>query len=672
MPLPAVLLIIATLLPLVAWVVLVGVGRRMDRPLAGAVGAAALIASFVCCFWALMGWVQTGSFRGLQYGMRIAPIALVASPSARHPRWSALFAGGIYIDSLSLALMVAVSLGTMLVNLFAIRSMRREPRFARFFGLLSFCCFCTLAMLLCGSLTWTILLMELIGIASAALIGFRWSRQETRRAALRMLAVDRVGDIAFIAGGAILLRYAVRLSWPEMWLSLGGAGAGARIILPDGHVMPGAALTAAGALLCIGAMVRCAQFPFELWAADTAEGVAPAAAMTLALTRGLAGVYLIARLFPILTPSARLFLAIVGVTTILMASLIATCMTGVKQVLAWVSVAQLGFAVLAFGVNSWIGATFQLFSYGFFQVLLFLSAGAVIRAARGQTGLMHYGGLSRRMPVTAAAAALGAFAAAGTGFSGIGLAGYYTHGLILLHAAAFGDMARATGRSAMYAGLFVVPCIASFFIAFALARWWMLTFVGRSRDQRLYDHAREVPALLWPLIILGILVALIGRWLNVNDLFEGSILEARESVRMITDHGAVHSREAARVFSASWPSDDKVLDDDDTADSSPQPVFSQPVADALDRGEARSIRWAGFSVWTGIAIGLAVYLPGPGISRRFTRIAPFSWLHAWLSHAMYFPELSESLFGVPGRGILQLLRRTFASLTKRPQRRTDV
>ena len=116
--------------------------------------------------------------------------------------------------------MVAVTLGTMLVHLFAIRSMRREPRFARFFGLLSLGCFSTLAMLLCGSLTYTILLIELIGIAAAALIGFRWSRRETRRAALRMLAVDRVGDLAFIAGAAILLRYAVRLTWPEMWLRL--------------------------------------------------------------------------------------------------------------------------------------------------------------------------------------------------------------------------------------------------------------------------------------------------------------------------------------------------------------------------------------------------------------------------------------------------------------------
>ena len=440
--------------------------------------------------------------------------------------------------------------------------------------------------------------------------------------------------------------------------------------------MPGAALTAAGALLCIGAMIRCAQFPFELWAADTAEGVAPAAAMTLALTRALAGVYLIARLFPILTPSARLFLAIVGATTIVMASLIATCAAGIKQVLAWLAVAQLGFAVLAFGVGSWIGATFHLFSYGLFQELLFLSAGAVIRAARGQTELLSYGGLSRRMPVTAAAAALGIPRRRRGGFRpGIGLAGYYTHGLILLHAAAFlrrPGLRRRPQRD-VWGTIHQFPCTGGFFIAvFAASRWWMLTFIGRPRKQRLYDHAREVPALLWPLIILSVLVALVGsRWLNISDLFEASILEARESVRMMTDHGPAHGREAARVFSASWPSDDKVLDDDTPGLVTAAGLLSTGCRRAESRRSAIHSLGGLFSLDGNRDRPGRLPAPGPEYSAASRGLPPSVRLRTlWLSHAMYFPELSESLFGVPGRGILQLLRRMFASLTKRPQRRT--
>ena len=194
--------------------------------------------------------------------------------------------------------------------------------------------------------------------------------------------------------------------------------------------------------LFFGAVGKSAQFPLHVWLPDAMEGPTPVSALIHAATMVAAGVYLVARLFPILTPDAKIFIAIIGSITLTMAALIAVAQTDIKKVLAYSTVSQLGYMILALGLGSWVGGMFHLITHAFFKALLFLGAGSVISAADHELELPQYGGLFKKIPVTAIAFAIAVFAIAGTpGFSG-----YYSKDLILQHAAAFRTFVR--GRKA--------------------------------------------------------------------------------------------------------------------------------------------------------------------------------------------------------------------------------
>jgi NADH-quinone oxidoreductase subunit L len=396
--------------------------------------------------------------------------------------------------------------------------------------------------------------------------------------------------------------------------------------------------------LIVGIGARLAQFPLQVWAADVAEGVAPAVGMVMTLVLGVAGCFLLERFFPILTPSARLLAAIVGATTMMMAALIACVQPGIKQVLAWTSASQVGFVVLAIGVRSWVGAAFHLEAYCLFQLLLFLAAGAVIRAARGQMDLAEYGGMVGRMPATAVASAVAILAACGAGAAEIGISGYYSRLMVLKDAANFAVSATSAGRSRAYELLFILPLIGTFLTAFALTRWWMLIFAGRPRNRRLFDHAREAPTLLWSTVVLAILTALAGKWLGVSGVLTGSIVEAKSLAAVIRPGQA----SSTHLFDAAWIPED----DDDTPEGPAAPTLAASFhsQDWLMVG-----RWLALALSAGIAMGAAVYIRGPHVARRVARIPPVSWLFTWLLHRMYFDELYDALFVTLTVGLADLV-----------------
>lgn len=660
MPFPALLLILAVLLPLASCIVLAALGRRLGAPLAGYVAIFFIAASFLCSGWAMLRWIGGGTYHGQPYGKLTAPIDLTwpaipigtpASPSGfeqDHPGWLDL---SVYLDSLTLALFVTITLAAMLVHLFAIRSLRRDPHFSRFFAALSLVCFATLAVVLSGGVLQMVVLLELVGFAASLLIAFRGAHDRASRAAARMFVVNRIGDVGLLLGAGILFRCVGNLSFPELWLMLGGAGGGGTALLPNGAAMPAAALTAAGVALFFGAAARCAQFPLHVWAPDVGDGVATAAATVFGFTLPVCGLYFIARLFPILTPSARLLIAIVGVTTLTMAALIATAQQDSKKTLAFLAASQLGLIVLGIGVGSWVGAMFHLIGGVFILVLLFLASGSVIRAARGETQLTQYGGLLARMPVTAIAAAVTILAVCGAGWRGKGLSGYFSRSLVLQHVAAFASLASAAHRSRAYWALFVLAVIATLVTGFALSRWWMLTFGGRPRDRRLYDHAREVPTLLWPLVILAIMTALAGKWLGIRDMLNSSVAESRQIVELQAEASPHYHSVASHVFDSIWPAEEGSDDDEGRSDASPM------TQAALGQGTEKVSRW----IWTATAIGvlggLLLYFRDDRLARRLAQIPPLSWLHAWLLHRMFFDEFYESLFVVPIAGAARLLVR---------------
>lgn len=661
MPFPALLLILAALLPLASCLTLVAIGRRLATPLAGYVATFCIALSFLCSGWGMLRWLGGGNYLGQPYGKLVAPIIVtwpwvpIGSPDAPHgfeqdhAGWLDL---SVYVDSLTISLFVTITLSAMLVHIFAVRSLRRDPRFTRFFACLSLICFATLALILSGSALQMAIFLELVGFAASLLIAFRSDDESARRAAAKIFVVNRVGDVGLLLGLGILVYYVGNLSLPELWLMLGNAAAGSAVILPGGAVMPTAALTTAGVALFLGAAARCAQFPLHVWAGDVADGIAPAAATVFVLTLSAAGLYLIARLFPLFTPSARLLIAIVGATTLVMAALIAAAQPDVKKSLAFVAASQLGLMVLGIGAGSWAGAMFSLISASFAQVLLFLAAGAVIRAARGETQLSQYGGLFARMPVTAIASAVAGLAVCGVGWRGVGLSGYFSRGLILRHTAAFASLAVASRRSAAYWAFFFLAIFASLVVAFAMARWWMLTFGGRPRDRRLYDHAREIPTLLWPLVILAIMTALAGNWLGIRDMLDSAVFESRQAATIQANASSHYRGVALHAFDAVWPGGDP-SDDESARDEPAAPATSA----ALAEGARRVSDWVWPATAFGILFGMLVYFRGDRIAGRLIRIPPVSWVYAWLENRMYFDELYESLFVTPAVGLATLAAR---------------
>jgi NADH:ubiquinone oxidoreductase subunit 5 (subunit L)/multisubunit Na+/H+ antiporter MnhA subunit len=635
MPFPAFLLIAATLLPLGGLIVLLPLGRRMGAPLAGYVGAFFVCASFAASGWAMMRWLGTGNYHGTAWGKGIAPITLgwawVPSPGTSLDLT-------LHVDSLTIGMFVTVTLVAMLVHIFAARSMRRDPRFARFFTVLALTTFAVLALLISGTLMQLLLLLELLGVCAAMLVGFRTDREETGRAASKMLLIQRIGDAALLIGMGIMLGHVGNLSLTDLWVGVGNAEAGVPVVLPGGATFPQGLLTAAGVALFIGAASRCAQFPLHVWAADVAIGVAPACTMIFSAALAVSGVYVVARMFPLFTPSARLFIAITGATTSATAALIACAQSDLKRILVFAAVSQLGLMLLGLGSGSWVGALFCLITYAFFQSLLFLCAGAVVRAVRGETSLSRLGGLFTRLPITGVLFAVAIVAACGVGWGAVALSGHDSQSVLLGDVAGFAVLARASGRSTAYSLLFAVPVAATLLVAFALARCWMLVFWGEPRDRRLNDHAREVPTLFWPLIVLAVMTILAGRWLGVRDVLEGAVTESRQAVRAAADANPAYRGTAAHAFEAIWPAEDS-LDDDLVAPNE----ATQSLALARLKGRDLVNRWVWIAYATGILAAVLVYLRGFRVTDFLLRIPPLQWLRGWLGAQMYFDDLYEAL-----------------------------
>jgi proton-translocating NADH-quinone oxidoreductase chain L len=537
MPIPALLLVLATLLPLASFLLLMFVGKRLGSPLAGYIGTAFIGASFLCSLLCLFYWVAGGGPVDHEWGYGQRPICMSipwipvgaadrpGGIGQEHPGYLDL---GVYIDSLTVALFNMISLTATLVHLFSLGYMRHDPRFPRFFTYLGLFCFSMLGLVLGATLLHLFIFWELVGLCSYLLIGFWYEKRTASNAAIKAFLVNRVGDVGFIIGLGILFYEIGNVSLPQLWMILGDAGRGGSIALPGGAVFPAALLTLAGIGLFCGAMGKSAQFPLHVWLPDAMEGPTPVSALIHAATMVAAGVYLLGRIFPVLTPDAKLFIAVIGCVTLTMAALIAVVQSDIKRVLAFSTISQLGYMVMAIGVGSWTGGLFHLITHAFFKALLFLGAGSVIQAADHEQELPHYGGLIYKIPATAIALLIGVLAISGVGLWDVGFSGYYSKDLILAHAGAFAWAATAAGRSPAYWLFFILPTAVAYITPFYMTRFWALTFLGKPRDQALYDGARERPAMWAPLAVLaGLSIISGGGFFGVRAMLEGSRQETQ-------------------------------------------------------------------------------------------------------------------------------------------------
>src|SRR4051812_38705018 len=285
MPAPATLLLIATLLPLVGFVVLLFVGKRMGTPLAGWVGTAMIGLSFLCSIAAMVSWYNRGTYAGAEWGFEKQPILLtygwVPVGDGINQSNPGFLDVGIYVDSLTIAMFSMITLVASLVHIFSIGYMREDVRFPRFFTYLGLFCFSMLGLVLGGTILQLFIFWELVGLCSYLLIGFWYEKKSASNAAMKAFITNRVGDFGFLIGFGILFYHLGNVTLPQMWAAMGGAGAvGATgLALPNGVVISAALLTTMGIGLFFGAVGKSAQFPLHVWLPDAMEGPTPVSAL---------------------------------------------------------------------------------------------------------------------------------------------------------------------------------------------------------------------------------------------------------------------------------------------------------------------------------------------------------------------------------------------------------
>ncbi|MDX9973465.1 MAG: NADH-quinone oxidoreductase subunit L [FCB group bacterium] len=428
---------------------------------------------------------------------------------------------GTLIDPISVLLMVVVTTVSALVHLYSNGYMKGDPGFGRFFTYLSLFTFSMLGLVLAPNIVQMYVFWELVGVSSFLLIGFYYQKPSAVAASKKAFIVTRFADLGFLIG-VLTLGYYGYLSFPQLSPSIEPGLAGlstsglqpfdfAYINSPEflAYFAPMqvaffgfSLLTMAMVLVFMGAAGKSAMFPLHIWLPDAMEGPTPVSALIHAATMVVAGVYLVARLFPAFAASetALLLVMVVGTFTSLFAAVIGTTQDDIKRVLAFSTLSQLGYMMLALGVSTmahplgYTASMFHLFTHAFFKALLFLAAGAVIHAVHSNS-IWDMGGLAKKMPITHLC-----FLTATLAIAGIPpLAGFFSKDEILA-AALMNHHYVVFGVAMLVAGL----------TAFYMFRIYFVTFWGPHRGHGA-EHAHEAPVLMWlPLAILAVLSAVAG------------------------------------------------------------------------------------------------------------------------------------------------------------------
>ncbi len=404
---------------------------------------------------------------------------------------------GILVDNLTAMMLMVVSTVGSCVLIYSYGYMQGDPRFSRFFSYLSLFLFSMFGLVLANNFFMIFIFWELVGLTSYLLIGFYFEKKSASDAGKKAFITNRVGDFGFIIGLMMVAFYCGTFNYQEVFSHLSTG------------VVPAGIITAMAIFLFCGAVGKSAQFPLHVWLPDAMEGPTPVSALIHAATMVVAGVYMVARAMPIfeLSVDASMVVAIVGVVTSFMAATIGLVQNDIKRVLAYSTVSQLGYMIMALGLYGWDTAlghhspgfyagTFHLFTHAFFKGLLFLGAGSVIHAVH-TNDIQEMGGLLSKMKITALTFMVASLAIAGI----FPLSGFFSKDEII-------------ASTAHHPVFMVLTLIIAFMTAFYMWRLCFLTFLGKPRNQEKYDHAHESPkSMAYPLVFLAVLAVGAG-WLG--------------------------------------------------------------------------------------------------------------------------------------------------------------
>jgi proton-translocating NADH-quinone oxidoreductase chain L len=488
------------LLPVVAFVLTLFLGKKLDS--GGALlPILAIAGSFIISF---------GIF------LEIYPDGMVQQSVS----WFAGMNLGILIDPLAVVMLMMVSFVSLLIHIYAVGYMSHDPARPRYFAETSLFTAAMLSVVLSDNILQFFISWELVGLCSFLLIGFWYHKPSAAAAAKKAFLVTRVGDVLFLAG-IVLLYVNMKLLVDNRTLALesGNFILQFKFMFEAIQHIDGTQLTYITLLFFGGAIGKSGQFPLHGWLPDAMEGPTTVSALIHAATMVTAGVYLVARTFPMFVatpatisagvPDSLLIVAYVGGFTALFAATMGLVMNDIKRVLAYSTVSQLGYMMLALGTaGAVLGAQavgismFHLISHAFFKALLFLCAGSVIHAV-GTNDIREMGGLFSKMKITGTTMLIAALALAGIGipFLNIGTAGFFSKDRIIEGAFEYGEK---TGDMIPYGFAVIAALLTSIYIF----RLWFMTFTGKPRSER---HSHESPGVMTrPLMILALFALFFG------------------------------------------------------------------------------------------------------------------------------------------------------------------
>ncbi|WP_338471024.1 NADH-quinone oxidoreductase subunit L [Niallia sp. XMNu-256] len=402
---------------------------------------------------------------------------------------------GFEVNQLNALMLVIVSLVSFLVHIYSAGYMKGDDRLSVYYAYLGLFTFAMLGLVLSPNLLQTYIFWELVGLGSFLLIGFYFYKEEAKKAAKKAFIMTRIGDVGLLIGMILLFWEVGSFEYTAIFQAVS-----------DGVISEGM-ITLTAILIFVGAVGKSGQFPLHTWLPDAMEGPTPVSALIHAATMVAAGVYLVAALFPLFQASeaALLTIAIVGAFTAIFAATIALVQTDIKRVLAYSTVSQLGYMMLALGSAGYVAGVFHLTTHAFFKALLFLAAGSVIHAVHTQD-IEKMGGLWKKLPKTGWLFLIGTMAISGVPL----LSGFFSKDEILI-----------STWNAGHPILFVLAVITAFLTAFYMFRLFFMIFMGERRGDS-NQEIRESPSIMtFPMTVLAVLAIVAG---YVNTPWFGTFL----------------------------------------------------------------------------------------------------------------------------------------------------
>ncbi len=511
---------------------------------------------------------------------------------------------GFLIDRLSALMMTVVSFVSLLVHVYTIGYMRDDPGYQRFFSYIALFTFSMLMLVMSNNFLQLYFGWEAVGLASYLLIGFWYKRPTAIHANLKAFIVNRVGDFGFILGIAGIVYFTGSLDYYTVF------GQADLVAGESLEILPGRswnAMTVICILLFIGAMGKSAQMPLHVWLPDSMEGPTPISALIHAATMVTAGIFMVARMSPLyeFSQTALIVVLTIGGLTAFLTGLIGIVQNDIKRIVAYSTLSQLGYMMVALGVSAYAAGIFHLMTHAFFKALLFLAAGSVIIALHHEQDIRKMGGLRKYMPITYVTCLIGSVALAGLP----PFAGFFSKDAII----------EAVHASVLPGSDFVYWLILSgvFITALYTFRLLFVVFHGEERmDADTKQHAKESPAVVWvPLVLLAIPSIFIGLY-TIGPILFGDYFGSSLVVKGEHDVLAV----TGATFTDSWH---MVVH-----------AFTQvPVYLAL----------------AGTATAWYLYLRRPDLPQKISD--KLVWVYNLLVNKYYFDEFNENVIAAGTRGL---------------------